>query len=255
MEDKDRKGNDDSNSSTTSSLENSTIREDGESGEEEPFYSDAAKYWAKIEPTDNGMLGGLGHLSRLDVQNSEKLLKNLFKIPDAPGTSYALDCGSGIGRITKNLLQRFFSKVDLVDQDEKFIQQARKNFEGNEKIGEMTSCGLQKYQPEPEKYDVIWVQWVLSHMTDEDLIQFMHRCRSALRKNGVVIAKENCTRTNQLETDSVDSSVTRSFAMFVDIFKKADYNVISNVKQKNFPKELYPVWTFVLRPGSVSNPS
>jgi len=215
---------------------------------DQPFYSDAAKYWANIEPTDDGMLGGLGHLSRIDVQNSERILKTVFKLPDAPAASYALDCGSGIGRITKNLLQRFFAKVDLVDQDEKFILEAKKNFEGNDKIGEILCCGLQKFNPEPAKYDVIWIQWVMGHMTDDDLTKLLDRFRSALRPNGVVIAKENCTRSNQLENDSLDSSVTRSFAMYVDIFKKADYNVISNVKQKNFPKELYPVWAWALRP-------
>jgi len=56
-----------------------------------------------------------------------------------------LDCGAGIGRITKNLLSRFFSKVDLVDQDPKFIEQARKDFEGNPKIGDTYCCGMYEY--------------------------------------------------------------------------------------------------------------
>jgi len=46
-----------------------------------------------------------------------------------------LDCGSGIGRITKHLLSRYFTKVDLVDQDPKFIDEAKKLFQNNENIG------------------------------------------------------------------------------------------------------------------------
>lgn len=48
--------------------------------EDRPFYKEAAKYWAKVEPTDEGMLGGLGSLSQFDIQNSEKLLKEIFEV-------------------------------------------------------------------------------------------------------------------------------------------------------------------------------
>ena len=54
---------------------------------------------------------------------------------DAPGRGRALDCGAGIGRITKNLLSRYFEKTDLVDQDPKFIERARENFKDSPKVG------------------------------------------------------------------------------------------------------------------------
>lgn len=38
--------------------------------------------------------------------------------------------------------------------------------------------GLQKFTPETNVYDVIWVQWVLGHLTDEDLVSFLKRCKS-----------------------------------------------------------------------------
>ena len=39
----------------------------------------------------------------------------------APGKQRALDCGAGIGRITKHLLQRHFKYVDLVEQNKAFL--------------------------------------------------------------------------------------------------------------------------------------
>ncbi len=40
-------------------------------------------------------------------------MKLLFKDEDGPGKGRALDCGAGIGRITKHLLSKFFQTVDL----------------------------------------------------------------------------------------------------------------------------------------------
>ena len=37
----------------------------------------------------------------------------------------ALDCGAGIGRITKNCLLKFFDKVDLLDNCANFLKEAR----------------------------------------------------------------------------------------------------------------------------------
>lgn len=45
----------------------------------------------------------------------------MFQLPNPPAKDYALDCGAGIGRITKCLLTKHFDKVDLVEQSEKFL--------------------------------------------------------------------------------------------------------------------------------------
>jgi protein N-terminal methyltransferase len=47
---------------------------------DQAFYKDGAKYWEKIEPTVDGMLGGLGKLDRIDIQASERFLKNILKV-------------------------------------------------------------------------------------------------------------------------------------------------------------------------------
>jgi len=39
--------------------------------------------------------------------------------------------------------------------------------------------GLQTFQFK-KQYDVIWVQWVSSHLTDEDYIDFLKRCADSL---------------------------------------------------------------------------
>lgn len=44
------------------------------------FYQDAIDYWSTIPPTVDGMLGGFGFISDIDIQGSENFLKSLFKV-------------------------------------------------------------------------------------------------------------------------------------------------------------------------------
>lgn len=69
-------------------------------------------------------------------------LFNLFQLKTPPSRTYALDCGAGIGRITKNLLLNYFKHVDLVEQNSKFVEVAKtclKNY--STRIGNYYSIG------------------------------------------------------------------------------------------------------------------
>lgn len=78
------------------------------------------------------------------------------------GTRCALDCGAGIGRITKRLLLPLFNTVDLVDVTQEFLDKA-KTYLGSEgkRVGNFFCSGLQDFVPESGRYDVIWIQWVI----------------------------------------------------------------------------------------------
>lgn len=72
--------------------------------------------------------------------------------------------------------------------------------------------------------------------------------RYGLKSNGVIILKENVTSGEDLELDRQDSSVTRSMGLFKQLFEKANLNCHRVVKQQHFPKGLYSVYMFVLKP-------
>ena len=61
------------------------------------------------------MLSGYGDCHDIDAEVSNKLL-DTFK--STLGHSRALDCGAGIGRVTKYVLEPRFDKVDLMDPTE-----------------------------------------------------------------------------------------------------------------------------------------
>ncbi|XP_042868161.1 N-terminal Xaa-Pro-Lys N-methyltransferase 1-like [Penaeus japonicus] len=244
-----RNGKEDSVNEEESMNEDESRVVDASDVQKDPaFYSDAAAYWDTIPATVNGMLGGLGHISASDISGSDAYLKSIFKMKNPPGHGRAVDCGAGIGRITKHLLQKHFGKVDLVEQCQNFIDKARESFKGSKKVTEFYCVGLQNFNPEPNTYDVIWCQWVLGHLTDTDLEDFFRRMAQGLKPNGVIVVKENVASSGEVEFDEVDSSVTRPESEILDIVERAELKVLKNTKQPNFPKGLYEVKMFCFKP-------
>ena len=163
------------------------------------------------------------------------------------GTRRALDCGAGIGRVTKRLLLPIFQAVDMVDVDETFCGKARR-FIGSDasRVGDVFCCGLQNFTPVPRRYDVIWCQWVLSHLRDSDLVTFMRRCRSGLSEGGLVVVKGNVAGGEEVIFDQHDSSFVRTRGHLLRVLEKSGLRLQSEVKQKGFPKDIYAVYMFAL---------
>lgn len=211
-------------------------------------YQDAKKYWSTISPTVDGMLGGFGSISFTDIRGSGQFLKNLFKMKPVPGREQVLDCGAGIGRISKNLLMNLFERVDLVEQDAQFCATAERDLSPSGKLGTVYNVGLQEFRPEERKYDVIWAQWVLGHLPDDDIVEFFFRCTKALKKNGIMVMKENFTKSHTVELDRRDSSVTRPLNVMKQLLTRGNLRVVKEERQKDFPKGLYPVYMIAMRP-------
>lgn len=212
------------------------------------FYSKAEKYWKDIPATVDGMLGGYGHISSIDINSSRKFLFRFIRdSPAKTGTARALDCGAGIGRITKRLLLPLFKTVDMVDVTEDFLNKA-KTYLGEEgrRVRNYFCCGLQDFSPEPGAYDVIWIQWVIGHLTDDDLSSFLKRCRLGLQPNGLIVIKDNMAQEGVI-MDDVDSSVCRDLDVVCKIIRRAGLSLLAQEKQDNFPDEIYHVYTLAMR--------
>lgn len=218
------------------------------------FYTKAQQYWSEVPATVNGMLGGLGYINAIDVQGSNSFLREL-KIKETKMEN-ALDCGAGIGRVTKNLLMPLFAKVDMVEQDSTFAEKAREYCISDagstlgypNRLGEIYNVGLQQFVPEAKKYDLVWSQWVLGHLTDDDLILFFQRIRASLKPHGIFVIKENVTKSKEVVKDDTDSSVTRPLKAYEMNLKKSGFRIMKISQQKNFPKGLFPVYMIASKP-------
>jgi len=76
--------------------------------------------------------------------------------------------------VTKQVLLKAFDHVDLVENCEAFVDQAKDVYLKDEiesgRVGEVRCQGLQNVHFEGTswegRYDVIWCQWVLGHLTE-----------------------------------------------------------------------------------------
>ncbi|THD20885.1 Methyltransferase protein 11A [Fasciola hepatica] len=211
------------------------------------FYSKARDYWIQVPATVDGMLGGYSSLNIPDVQDSHAFL-------DAYGpktTAYALDCGAGIGRVTKHVLLPRFNLVDMVELNQTFLDRAEEYIGPADfaSVGERFCSGLQDFIPPHGRYDLVWIQWVLGHLTDIALIGFLKRCIQALSCDGRIVIKENVVAGDSEDAtfDDVDSSFTRSRKAFLDAFRDAGLELIGEELQTNFPTSIYPVRMFALK--------
>lgn len=92
----------------------SSSAETNANGAESEWYSSAAEYWdseANCPLSDDGVLGGYGKLTEVDVQGSNQFLDSLYEMRLEFGRDRAVDCGAGIGRVAKHLLLPRFSQV------------------------------------------------------------------------------------------------------------------------------------------------
>ena len=113
-----------------------------------------------------------------------------------------------IGRITEGLLLGIAEKVDIVEPIAKFSE----NLKGKAGIGEIFNVGLEDWSPQESgelKYDLIWNQWCLGHLTDAQLTTYLEKCQKVLKTDGLIIVKENMSTSGGDVFDEVDSSVTR----------------------------------------------
>jgi protein N-terminal methyltransferase len=143
------------------------------------------------------------------------------------------------------------------------------NLKGKDGVGKIFNVGLEDWSPQESgesKYDLIWNQWCLGHLTDAQLTIYLEKCQKVLNGDGLIIVKENLSTSGADVFDEVDSSVTRYVLSrcnilkarklngcrcdqkFRDIFEKAGLRIKKTEIQKGLPKELYPVRIYALVP-------
>uniref|UniRef100_A0A915LH10 RRM domain-containing protein n=2 Tax=Meloidogyne TaxID=189290 RepID=A0A915LH10_MELJA len=200
-------------------------------------YEKAHLHWSSVTSNVDGMLGGFEQLHSTDINTSKQLLDYLIKKQLLTKFEHALDCASGIGRITKYLLLPKFNFVDM------FIEQSKEYIgtEGNSRVQNKFVESLHTFKPNSKFYDLIWIQWVTGQLSDDDLTNFLRRCKKGLTKNGCIIIKDNVTsRDEERIFDECDSSWTRPSHELRPLIEAADLNIVLERKQLFFPKNNFP---------------
>ncbi len=214
----------------------------------ESLLPNGCSYWQSVEDTVEGVLGGYGHIANVDASASLALLRSVGVMGGV-----ACDCGAGIGRVVKDVLLQVFDNVDLVEPDCRFVERARRDLAaaGVEDRVTFVCEPIQHFVPTPNRYACIWVQWVCGHLRDDAFISFLERCKLALCVGGVLCIKENnAPEKSGWVFDRSDFCLTRTDSMYRALFAQAGLTLVCRRKQTGFPKELLPVFTYVLQPSS-----
>lgn len=139
--------------------------------------------------------------------------------------SRAMEAGAGVGRVSTDVLLYYSKHVELVEPTPKFTERARQRLAEHPKVTEegatwtIKEVGLQQWQPDGI-YDLIWSQWCLPHLSDDELVEYFKKAAGSLRKyttgdefygqDGLLVVKENvCSDTDYTLFDDEDSSITR----------------------------------------------
>jgi protein N-terminal methyltransferase len=207
------------------------------------WYEKTKEYWSNSESTINGVLGGNDYVHDIDVAESKNFITKLLeKKLIFPGS--VLDCGAGIGRVTNSVLQHYFQEVDVVEQDEKFVDFCKEAFKGNKRVKNIFRSSLQDFIFQ-RKYNVIWIQWCLENLDDDDLVNFLKKCKNGLEDDGRIVIKENIVPKGTTFWEA-DYSKIRSDIIFKEIFLKSGLKIIKHLHHPNWPKELLEVSIFLL---------
>ena len=172
-----------------------------ENKEEKNWYKKREEYWASVEPNLTSVLGN-ENIQLPDVKCSCELLNGLILSKQLNPKS-CLDCAAGIGRVTEYVLSNFFNEIDLFEKDKVFLEKCKKKFAGNDKIKNIYESSLEKFKFE-KKYDLIWIQWCLENLEDEDLLPFLKKCYENIKDDGIIIVKENLYNIDENEEKEED---------------------------------------------------
>ncbi|EXJ86993.1 hypothetical protein A1O3_03950 [Capronia epimyces CBS 606.96] len=252
---------------------------------------DQVAYWSKITPSVDGMLGGYPQVSRIDLQFSRNFLRKLQRLDksdrarpsaNAPhdqaeyAFQHCLEPGAGIGRVTLNLLAGICSKIDIIEpvkrftdvltaEDSPVVRSGQLQRVYNVPLQTWTADSIPSYsapgldaEATPAatsttgRYDLIYNQWCLNHLSMADLVSYLTKLIPLLRANGWIIVKENLS-TDAFAADifdEEDSSVTRSDQNWRIGFEQAGLKLVKTELQTGFPKALglLPVRMYALRP-------
>ena len=218
-------------------------------GNKENWYTGSKDYWNSQPTTVDGVLGGYGVIHETDSDTSAIMIEGTRSF--ISGFDQALDCGAGIGRITKTtLLPAGFKAVDLLEPAPLQLEQAKLHVP---EARNFYCAGLQEFDYQT-RYDALWVQWCLCYLTDSDLSEFLAKTkrdglnRTEDGKTGLIFVKENVAG-GEFILDKSDNSVMRTNKQFETIFQASGYTIMKQFIQKGMPKELHHISCFVLKPN------
>ena len=250
------------------------------------WYGRGRKYWQGTSSSNEGMLCGSAHVHGADIVDSENFLTKpvndttppLWPLLRVAPPIRALDVGAGIGRVSRDLLLKLCDEVDMVDGCEKFVREAEKSLAGSNcparrgRMCRFTCTDLQSFvvpDGRMRPYHLIWIQWCVGHLTDEDLVRLFRECSGALAPGGLLVVKDNTFELSKVDAEirsevvdgrylvsEEDSSVIRALDHLLSLVQagcRGSCKLVARADARLHDPELYPVVTLAMRASAVGH--
>uniref|UniRef100_A0A0G4I643 Alpha N-terminal protein methyltransferase 1 n=1 Tax=Chromera velia CCMP2878 TaxID=1169474 RepID=A0A0G4I643_9ALVE len=168
----------------------------------EEFYKANEEWWTEgyggVSESET-MIGDDDEASGSDLEHSQQFLEEVIASLGLSPPLRCLELGAGAGRVTRGVLLRACESVVLFEANKHWLDRAKKNI-GRQRA---QSCGFVQGKLEElpnvagtlckarEGFHLVWIQWCLQYLTDQDFVRVLCACVTVLESNGVIILKEN----------------------------------------------------------------
>uniref|UniRef100_A0A1I8F5B4 Alpha N-terminal protein methyltransferase 1 n=1 Tax=Macrostomum lignano TaxID=282301 RepID=A0A1I8F5B4_9PLAT len=211
---------------------------------DEAQQQEAERYWATVEATEAGMMGGNDSLDEIEISSSRMFLTRAAELAGLRQLNrlwIAAPASAGLPRSSCcRCLPRLTWPREYIGEPDA------------SRVGRQFYCGLQDLTfPAETRYDLVWVQWVIGHLRDAHLVDFLRRAAASLSPCGMIGVKDNVITArddSEYDFDEQDSSVCRPRRSLLNLFNQAGLIVLLEETQEGFPDALYPVLSFALVP-------
>lgn len=200
-----------------------------------------ALFWSSADASTIAAVTGdiTSKENRDDIACSKQFLKSVHN----GRSGCAVDVGAGNGRVSAGIL-RGFAQLHMVEPSTPLLAQALLTLPSA--IGHAVPA--QKFVF-PADVDLVWMNWVMTYLSDDDCVHLLVNARLSLSPGGVVCVKDNVGKAGFC-SDSEDGARTRTRQDYLELFALAGLCPSSTMPQKPWPKQHTQLLMFALKPGN-----
>ena len=91
----------------------------------------------------------------------------------------------------------------LVELIKKYCDRATVSFakEGLIERTQIVNVPMEAFEP-VDNFDLVWFQWCIGHLTDDEFVTLLNRFKTKLNQNGLIVIKDNFASTEKTGTNS-----------------------------------------------------
>lgn len=176
--------------------------------------NDMTKFWESH--SHNASIEEMMLDTNASLISQEELPEVMALLPELKGKK-VLELGGGIGRFTSQIATQS-SHVTTVDFMESFIQKNRDLNKDHNNI-EFITADVTKLEMEKGSFDVIFSNWLLMYLSDEEVRQLAMKMLTWLKEGGFLFFRESCLHQSGNAKRQFNPSKYRSPELYNNLFQ------------------------------------